>query len=71
MQFAQKLVEHNKMSDRIDVLAGKMEEMSLPEQVDVIIAEWMGTLLLVTHLLGYLPTFLHLELIHDYQRKVL
>ena len=35
------------MSDKIEVMSGKIEDMSLPEEVDVILAEWMGTLLLV------------------------
>ena len=35
------------MSDKIEVMSGKIENISLPEEVDVILAEWMGTLLLV------------------------
>ena len=41
------LVAHNNMSGKIEVMSGKIEDMSLPEEVDVILAEWMGTLLLV------------------------
>ena len=35
------------MSSKIEVISGRIEDMSLPEEVDVILAEWMGTLLLV------------------------
>jgi hypothetical protein len=40
------VVEQNKMSDRIIVIKGKMEETELPEKVDVIVSEWMGYFLL-------------------------
>lgn len=39
------LVESNNLSDKITVLPGKIEEISLPEPVDVIISEPMGYLL--------------------------
>ena len=45
--FAKMLVAHNDMSSKIEVMSGKIEDVSLPEEVDVILAEWMGTLLLV------------------------
>ena len=35
------------MSGKIEVMNGKIEDMLLPEEVYVILAEWMGTLLLV------------------------
>ena len=41
----QALVEANKLSDRITILAGKIEELQVPEQVDIIISEPMGYML--------------------------
>lgn len=43
--FAQKLVESNNLSDSIKVIPGKIEEIELPEKVDVIISEPMGYML--------------------------
>uniref|UniRef100_A0A6B2L7G5 type I protein arginine methyltransferase n=1 Tax=Arcella intermedia TaxID=1963864 RepID=A0A6B2L7G5_9EUKA len=45
-QKAQKLVNANKVQDKVVVLQGKIEDVSLPEQVDIIISEWMGLFLL-------------------------
>lgn len=39
------LVNNNHLSDKIIVLPGKIEEISLPESVDVIISEPMGYML--------------------------
>nr|XP_020862025.1 histone-arginine methyltransferase CARM1-like isoform X2 [Phascolarctos cinereus] len=39
------LVKNNNLSDKITVLSGKIEEISLPETVDVIISEPMGYML--------------------------
>ncbi|XFF80380.1 hypothetical protein AB1E18_006599 [Capra hircus] len=44
-QYAEMLVESNNLSDKITVLPGKIEEISLPEPVDVIISEPMGYML--------------------------
>lgn len=41
----QMLVKNNHLSDKIIVLPGKIEEISLPEAVDVIISEPMGYML--------------------------
>lgn len=41
-QYAQQLVAANNLSDRITVIAGKIEEIELPEKVDIIISEPMG-----------------------------
>ena len=46
----------NKVDDVIKVLSGKIEEIQLPEQVDVIISEPMGYMLLNERML---ETFLH------------
>ena len=53
---ASKLVAANKVDDVIKVLSGKIEEIQLPEQVDVIISEPMGYMLLNERML---ETFLH------------
>jgi len=43
-QYAQQLVAANNLSDRITVIAGKIEEIDLPEKVDIIISEPVITL---------------------------
>lgn len=41
----QVLVNSNRLNDRVVVIPGKVEEVTLPEQVDVIISEPMGYML--------------------------
>jgi len=53
---ASKLVEANKVEDVIKVISGKIEEIKLPEEVDMIISEPMGYMLLNERML---ETFLH------------
>ncbi|XP_030623465.1 protein arginine N-methyltransferase 6 [Chanos chanos] len=43
---AVRIVKLNKMEDRVDVIKGRLETIDLPEQVDVIVSEWMGYALL-------------------------
>lgn len=43
--YAQKLVEANNLANSIKVIPGKIEEINLPEKVDVIISEPMGYML--------------------------
>ena len=43
---ARKIVEANGLSDVVEVIQCKVEELELPEKVDVIISEWMGYFLL-------------------------
>jgi len=43
---AQKLVDAINVSDRVVVIQGKIEDIHIPEQVDIIISEWMGLFLL-------------------------
>ncbi|KAG5898914.1 hypothetical protein JTB14_000159 [Gonioctena quinquepunctata] len=43
--YAQKIVEANNLSSSIKVIPGKIEEIDLPEKVDVIISEPMGYML--------------------------
>ena len=43
---ARKVVAGNHLSDIVTVIQGKMEEVKLPEKVDIIISEWMGYFLL-------------------------
>lgn len=43
---AVKIVRHNNMEDRIEVIRGTVETVELPEKVDVIVSEWMGYALL-------------------------
>lgn len=55
-QYAQQLVAANSLSDRITVIAGKIEEIELPEKVDIIISEPMGYMLYNERML---ETYLH------------
>jgi len=43
VESAKKIIEANGLSDKIEIIRGKVEEITLPvEKVDVIISEWMG-----------------------------
>lgn len=55
-QHAQLLVQSNNLASRIEVIAGKLEEINLPEHVDVIISEPMGYMLFNERML---ETYLH------------
>ncbi|GAB6028892.1 Ecto-ADP-ribosyltransferase 4 [Chamberlinius hualienensis] len=55
-QHAEALVLHNKCASKIVVIHGKIEEIDLPEQVDVIISEPMGYMLFNERML---ETYLH------------
>lgn len=55
-KHAENLVYHNKLSGKIVVIPGKIEEINLPEQVDVIISEPMGYMLFNERML---ETYLH------------
>jgi hypothetical protein len=39
-------VQHNGLGDTVEVLEGLMEDIVLPDKVDVIVSEWMGFYLL-------------------------
>lgn len=45
-KHARNLIQHNKLSDVITVIQSKVEDIELPEKVDIIISEWMGYFLL-------------------------
>lgn len=55
-KHAECLVYHNKASDKVVVIPGKIEEITLPEPVDVIISEPMGYMLFNERML---ETYLH------------
>jgi len=48
---AELIIARNNLSDKITVLRGKMEEVYIPEKVDIIISEWMGSFLLFESML--------------------
>lgn len=53
-------VEHNGMEDVIEVISGRVEEVTLPvESVDIIISEWMGFYLLheVSEAIAWIESF--------------
>lgn len=45
-EHARELVKANNLQDVVEVIEGSMEDITLPEKVDVIISEWMGYFLL-------------------------
>ena len=45
---ARRVVESNSLGHVIEVMQSEAEEVDLPEKVDVIISEWMGTMLVVS-----------------------
>ncbi|CAA6666362.1 unnamed protein product [Spirodela intermedia] len=45
-EHARELVKANQVEDIVEVIHGSMEDVELPEKVDVIISEWMGYFLL-------------------------
>lgn len=45
-ELARRLVQMSNVSDVVTVLNSKVEDLELPEPVDVIVSEWMGSLLL-------------------------
>ncbi|KAJ0977761.1 hypothetical protein J5N97_013235 [Dioscorea zingiberensis] len=45
-EHARELIKANNVDDIIEVIEGSMEDVALPEKVDVIISEWMGYFLL-------------------------
>ena len=52
IEKARQIVDVNGLSDKITLLQGKMEEVSLPfPKVDIIISEWMGYFLLYESML--------------------
>ncbi len=55
-QYAQMLVMANNVQDRITVMPGKIEEIELPQKVDIIISEPMGYMLYNERML---ETYLH------------
>lgn len=55
-KHAQLLVQSNNLGGRIEVIAGKIEEIELPEPVDIIISEPMGYMLFNERML---ETYLH------------
>lgn len=51
-EYAKKIVEENKMSDKVTIVRGKVEEITLPvKQVDIIISEWIGYFLIYESML--------------------
>ncbi|KAL3718158.1 hypothetical protein ACJRO7_003313 [Eucalyptus globulus] len=53
---ANEVVKANNLSDTVIVLHGRVEDVEIDEEVDVIISEWMGYLLLYESMLGSVIT---------------
>ncbi|KAJ1637723.1 protein arginine N-methyltransferase [Pavlovales sp. CCMP2436] len=45
-KFARMVVEHNGLAGVVEVIQKKVEDIELPEKVDIIVSEWMGYMLL-------------------------
>ena len=41
-KIAEEVIKINGFADKITLLKGKMEEVEIPEKVDIIVSEWMG-----------------------------
>jgi len=52
IDHAKTIVKDNKLEDSITLIKGKVEEVELPEKVDIIISEWMGYCLLYESMLN-------------------
>ena len=50
-EYAKQIVELNGLSGVVEVLLGGMEDVDIPEKVDVIVSEWMGYCLLYESML--------------------
>lgn len=49
---AQSLVSHNNLAEKITLIKGKIEDITLPvDKVDIIISEWMGYFLVYESML--------------------
>lgn len=57
-EHAQKLIETNSRGSVITVIAGKIEEIELPEKVDIIISEPMGEFNIISSYQIYFSSFL-------------
>jgi protein arginine N-methyltransferase 1 len=51
VEFARIVIEENGLSDKITIIQGVMEEIELPERVDLVVSEWMGYALLYESML--------------------
>ncbi|CAK9162773.1 unnamed protein product [Ilex paraguariensis] len=53
---AKEVVKANNLSDTVIVLHGRIEDVEINEEVDVIVSEWMGYMLLYESMLGSVIT---------------
>ena len=51
IQHAEKVIAANNLSDKVVCIQSKIEDLDLPEKVDVIISEWMGYFLIYESML--------------------
>merc|ERR1719354_1507091 len=58
VEHARNIVKENDLSDKVEIIRGKVEEIKLPEgieKVDIIISEWMGYCLFYESMLDSVP----------------
>lgn len=53
---ASEVIKANNLSDTVKVLHGRVEDVDIDEEVDIIISEWMGYMLLYESMLGSVIT---------------
>jgi protein arginine N-methyltransferase 1 len=51
VEFARMVIEENGLSEKITIIQGVMEEVEIPERVDLVVSEWMGYALLFESML--------------------
>jgi len=49
--WTRQVVVSNGVTDKLIVMKGKIEELQIPEQIDIIVSEWMGTFLIFESML--------------------
>src|SRR5437868_376877 len=50
-EWTELVVASNGLSNKIKVIKGRIEDITLPEKVDIIVSEWMGTFLIFESML--------------------
>lgn len=49
--YANDIVNRNNLSNKVTIIKSKIEDVNIPEQVDIIISEWMGYFLIYESML--------------------
>ena len=49
--YLPQVMKENNLEDKVTVIKGRIEEVTIPDKVDLIISEWMGTFLLFEYMI--------------------